>query len=272
MAVNPAVARALLLCVELRPAQASLPARRPHPWIGPMLGLVGVLALFGCEAVAPSVAPSPTGVRPAIQIDQQWTANGGQWTFTGQVDPAGDPTDVVLEVGPGPANLRRFDSRIPAGQGLLEAGPLTITTTEIPDIADICVRFTATNRSGSSSSSPLCFPHDPPTIAPPGAPTVEMDTRWTTAAGEWTFSARVDPEGLPTDVVMELGAGPASAAAFSIQVPAAQDMTEAGKLTISTRDIPDGEEICVRFTATNAIGAASSEPLCVPRSGATPNP
>lgn len=197
---------------------------------------------------------------------------GGRWTFTGRVDPADDPTDVVLEVGPGPANLRRFDARLPVARALLTAGPVAITTADIPDIDEICVRFTATNRSGSSSSSPLCFPHDLPTIAPPGAPTVEIDERWAATAGEWTFSARVDPEGSPTDVVMELGPGPASAGTFGTRVPAAQDMTEPAKLTISTRDIPDSDEICVRFTATNAVGATSSEPMCVSSSGATTSP
>lgn len=268
--MNPAAGRSISHRVELRPAKVRVRSRPlPTPFV---LGLVVAAALLGCESVPPSTAPSPTGVRPAIRIDQQWTAKGGQWTFTGHVDPAGDPTDVVLEVGPGPANLRRFDSRIPAGQALLDAGPLTITTSEIPDMPDICVRFTATNRSGSSSSSPLCFPHDLPTIPPPGAPTVEIDQRWAAAGGEWTFSARVDPEGSPTEVILEVGRGPASAATFETKVPAAQDMTEPAKLTISTRDVPDADEICIRFTASNAIGTASSEPLCVPSSGATASP
>jgi hypothetical protein len=186
------------------------------------------------------------------------------WTFTGNVDPQGDATDVILEVGPGPTTARRFDTKVPVQQDLMAAGPLTIETREIPDIDEICVRLTATNSGGTASSSPLCFPHDLPTFAPPTAPTVQIDERWTVANGEWTFKARVDPKGVATDVTLEIGPGPASSGRFDTSVPAAEDLTESATLTITTREIPDVDEVCVRFTATNSVGTSSSTPLCFP--------
>jgi hypothetical protein len=229
-----------------------------------VLGLVTLVVVLGCESAPPSIAPPATGVRPAVQIDPLWTAANGDWTFTGHVDPEGDATDVVLEIGPGPATARRFDARVPVEQDLMAAGPLTIATHEIPDIKDICVRFTATNGAGTTSSSPLCFPHDLPTIAPPAAPTVQIDPEWSVTNGDWAFTAHVDPKGEPTDVILEIGPGPASAGQFDTRVSAAQDLTDAATLTIATRKIPDADEICVRFTATNSIGTSSSSPLCFP--------
>ena len=226
--------------------------------------MVALVVALGCDnRPAPSTAPTATGVRPAVQIDQTWTATNGQWTFTGTVDPEGDATDVVLEIGPGPATARRFDGKVAVAQDLVDAGPLTIATREIPDIKDICVRFTATNSGGTTSSSPLCFPHDLPSFAPPAAPTVEIDPAWTVANGEWAFTVRIDPKGDPTDVRLEVGPGPAAAGKFDTQATA-QDLTDAATLTMTTRKIPDAKEVCVRFTATNGIGTASSNPLCFP--------
>ena len=229
-------------------------------------GLVVAIAVPGCgtDLPPPSVTPTAAAVRPAVQIDQMWTATNGRWTFKGTVDPEGLPTDVVLEIGPGPATARRFDGKVAVAQDVVVAGPLTVTTREIPNIKDICVRFTATNGGGTTSSSPLCFPHDLPTIAPPAAPTVHIDPDWTAANGQWTFSGPVDPKGLPTDVVLEIGAGPASSAKFDSRISVAQDVTDAATLTITTGEIPDIEDICVRFTATNRVGSASSTPLCFP--------
>jgi hypothetical protein len=127
---------------------------------------VSVVVVASCDSPPPS--PSPTGApgRPGIQIDPSWTATNGQWTFTGRVDPQGDPTDVVLEIGPGPITLRQFDRTLPVSKALVDAGPLTITTSAIPDIDEICVRFSATNGVGTSSSTPLCFAHDLPSFSP----------------------------------------------------------------------------------------------------------
>lgn len=231
--------------------------------------LVALVSIVGCGGPPPSsAAPTPSADRASIQIDKTWTAANGQWTFTGLVDPFGDATDVVLEIGPGTA--RQFDTKLPVAQGLTAAGPLTITTREIPDIDQICVRFTATNSAGSTSSTPLCFPHDIPSFAP-GAPTVQIDERWTAADGEWTFKAYVDPKGEPTDVILEIGPGPATAPRFDTRIPAARAMTEAATLAITTKKVPDSDEVCVRFTATNSVGTSSSTPLCVPRVAASPS-
>ena len=227
-----------------------------------------------CDAAVPSPSVSPSALaalRPAIQIDQQWAAADGQWTFTGRVDPDGEPTDVVLEVGPGPANARQFDATLPVTQGITAAGPVTITTRNLPDIDEICVRFTATNVAGSSSTPPLCFPRDLPTVGPPGAPVAEIVPDWTLTDGEWSFTGRIDPKGAPTDVLLEVGRGPAAGVTWEREIPAAQDQIEIATLTITTRDVPDADEICARFTATNAIGSASSEPLCVPGDGSSPS-
>ena len=227
---------------------------------------MATLAILGCESPAPpSASPTAVAVRPAIQIDQDWMAVDDLWTFTGNVDPQGDATDVILEIGPGPATARRFDTKVPVQQDLMAAGPLSIETREIPDIDEVCVRFTATNSVGTSSSSPLCFPHDLPTFAPPSAPTVQIDDRWTVTNGEWAFKTRVDPKGVGTDVTLEIGPGPSSSGEFDTKVPAAQDLTESATLTITTREIPDVDEVCVRFTATNSVGTSSSTPLCFAR-------
>ena len=123
----------------------------------PTLVALALVALVGCDSAQPSISPTSLGPRPGILIDETWTAANGEWTFTGRVEPEGDPTDVVLEVGPGPATARRFDTRLPVAEDLTEEGPLTITTREIPDIDEVCVRFTATNSLGTSSSKPVCF-------------------------------------------------------------------------------------------------------------------
>ena len=231
--------------------------------------LLGAILGCGTSPPAPTASPTADAERPAVQIDQTWSATDGLWTFTGNVDPQGDATDVVLEIGPGPANARRFDRKVPVQQGLVAAGPLSIATREIPDIDEICVRFTATNSGGTSSSAPLCFPHDLPTFAPAGAPTVTIDPKWTAANGGWTFIGRVDPMGEPTDVVLEIG--PASAGPFD-KTPVADGMTEAAKVEVTTRNVPATNEICARFTATNKIGSASSTTLCVPQALPSVNP
>jgi hypothetical protein len=138
---------------------------------------MGVLA--GCDAaVEPSPEPTEDALpKPAIQIDETWTAADGQWTFTGVVDPQGDPTAVILEIGPGPFSARIFDQEVPVSADLTDAGPISITTRELPDIPEICVRFAATNGAGTSVSSPLCIPHDLPSfVADAEPPTVTFTT------------------------------------------------------------------------------------------------
>lgn len=146
--------------------------------------VIGVIALAGCEALTATVTPNASGgshastapgavaAQPAIQIDPTWTSANGQWTFTGNVDPQGDSTDVKIQIGPGPATTRVFDKELPVAKGLTVPSPLTITTGEIPDIPEICVRFSATNSAGTSLTSPLCFPHDLPSFVPEAGPPV----------------------------------------------------------------------------------------------------
>jgi hypothetical protein len=224
-----------------------------------------LVALGACEfapaTIAPLTPPPPTAAaRPGIQIDETWQVQDGEWTFTGRVDPEGDATDVVLEIGPGPATARRFDARVEVLNGVVDAAPLRITTSEIPDIDEICVRFTATNGVGASSSRPLCFPHDLPSFVAE-APTVTIDEDYTVTGREYAFTGRIDPNGVATDVVLELGSGPAADPTFDQQLPAGAAMTEPATITLST-GIPDADEVCVRFTATNDVGTASSTPLC----------
>jgi hypothetical protein len=134
-------------------------------WSVALAGVVGTAVVAGCIAPTPSATPTvPPPPKPSVQIDPTWQAEGGEWTFTGRVDPQGDPTDVVLEIGPGPFTARQFDRQVPVAQDLTAAGPLTITTRDFPDIDEICVRFTATNSAGTSSTSPLCVPHDLPSF------------------------------------------------------------------------------------------------------------
>lgn len=246
--------------------------------IPPAAALLALLAIVaGCDTALPSpsssVTPRPTlaAARPAVQIDETWTALNGEWTFTGRVDPQGDATDVVLEVGPGPQTARTFDTRVTVEDDLTIAGPVTITTRAIPDIDEICVRFSAANSGGTSSTQPLCFPHDLPSIPLPGAPTVSIDPTWTFADGAWSFTARLDPNRAETDLVLETGPGPAANPRFTESNPVSQDVIEGAAVTFSTTNIPDADVACVRFTATNEHGSASSEPLCFDPNGPPPS-
>jgi hypothetical protein len=145
--------------------------------------VIGAAVLAGCDAQVPSGAPNPRSspttfaLKPAVRMDPSWQSSNGLWTFTGQVDPEFDSTDVVLEIGPGPATARQFDQRITVAQDLTAPGALTITTRDIPDIDDICVRFAATNSAGTSFTTPLCFPHDLPSfVIDEVPPTAEFST------------------------------------------------------------------------------------------------
>lgn len=240
------------------------------------LGLIAA----ACDTATPSVVPTSSDApasasaavpRPAVELDPVWTAKNGAWTFTGHVDPQDDPTEVVLEIGPGPITARVFDTQVAVQDGLTSASPLTITTKAIPDIKEICVRFRATNGGGTTTTTPLCFPHDLPSIAPPGTPTVEIDPRWTVANGAWSFTGRIDPNGAPSAVVLEVGRGPASAPTYGVRIPVQQDLAEQATVMFATDQIPDASDVCVRFTATNAFGSASSKPLCFDPRGPPPS-
>lgn len=227
---------------------------------------IGVVVLLAaCDSAVPTVAPSPTpGVfesPPGVAIDGTWTAKDGQWTFTGSVDPQGAPTDVLLQIGPGPETLRQFDTQVPVAQQLADAGPLTVTTAQIPKIALICVRFAATNRAGTSYTQPLCFPHDPPTNPPPGAPLVRIDATAPATNGQWTIWAYVDSKGVATDAVLDIGTGPASGPTYTSHVSIAKAFTYSATLQVAV-DVPKADQVCVRVTATNSVGTTSSAPSC----------
>lgn len=162
-------ARGVFSPVEPRLGQANTQSTARSSLVG--VGVLLFVAIAGCGSAPPnleppSVQPTLAVAPPSVRIDQTWTAVNGTWTFTGQVDPQGDRTDVVLEIGPGPAGARHFDTRLPVVQAVSSPGPLTITTRQIPDIDEICVRFTATNSGGTTWTTPLCFPHDLPSFAP----------------------------------------------------------------------------------------------------------
>lgn len=127
--------------------------------------LLAAAAVAACDATAPSPSVSETAppAKPSVTIET-WGVSAGTWSFNGHVDPQGDPTDVILEIGPGPQTARIFNEQVPVASDLVDAGPLTATTAKIPDIPEICVRFAATNSAGTSLSTPLCFPHDLPSF------------------------------------------------------------------------------------------------------------
>lgn len=123
------------------------------------------VVLGGCGSELVTRTPL-AAERPGIEIDATYGHAGSDWTITGRVDPQGAATDVVLDVGPGPSTARVFTQHVPVASATTDAAPLTITTREIPDIPQICVRFAATNSVGTSYSEPLCFPHDLPSFGP----------------------------------------------------------------------------------------------------------
>jgi len=207
--------------------------------------VIAVVALAGCDGQAGSVGPNGSGgsndsgapgaaAQPWIQIDQTWQVADGEWTFTGHVDPQGDATQVIIEIGPGPATARVFDNDLPVAQDVTVPSPLTVTTDEIPDIPEICVRFSATNSAGTSVTTPLCFPHDQPSSAPEAAPPVT------------TFSA------------------PAKGSTVAIKTTSfTVTWTESGGATITDRSLQrqvavDSAGVCGSFADDGAASAAAS--------------
>jgi hypothetical protein len=223
------------------------------------LVVVGVAALAACGP-SPSADRTAPPVQPAIQIDPSWQAADGEWTFTGRVDPADDPTDVVLEIGPGPITARRFDQQIPVADDLVEPGPLTITTRDIPDIDEICVRFSAKNGAGTSFSTPLCVPHDLPSfivdVAPPatefsapggGTESVLSATSYTVTWTETDEGTGITRRSLQRQVA---DGGGGTCSEFADDGPAD---TSASPVTAS--DLADG--MCYRWIQTLADGAGN---------------
>jgi hypothetical protein len=111
----------------------------------------------GCDlaTVSPSPSESPPGV-PLMRFQTTTTAqfDGRRWTFFAQVRPNGSPTDVVLEVGTGTPEAATFDQVLPAHEDLLDTKTFDFKV-ELPD-EPFCVRFTATNAVGTTSTPPHC--------------------------------------------------------------------------------------------------------------------
>ena len=234
------------------------------------------LVAAACDATAPSpttgVTPGPTrGVfadRPGIAIDQTFGRLSGRWSFSGRVDPQGAPTDVVLEIGPGPETLRQFYTQVPVAQGVTTASPVSVTTTDIPDTREICVRFTATNTSGTSSTTPLCFPHDLPTPAPPGEPTVRIDQVAPGSNGQWLVTAYIDSMNSPTNVVLDVGKGPLGATLYSSHIVMATAFQLAGSIQVAFTPT-DAPTTCIRVVATNSVGRTTSADSCFSPAGSS---
>lgn len=143
-----------------------MPARR---WL---LVPVLALAIAGCsEPVPETPTPSPP-TAPTIVVGN-FTGIDGRWTFNASVHPRGSPTDVVLEYYLGPEGSRDFDQRVDVETGLLDSGTMTAQLV-LADDAVFCVRFTATNEVGSTSSEPRCLGERPPGVivvpVPPSDP------------------------------------------------------------------------------------------------------
>jgi hypothetical protein len=128
-----------------------------------------VVALVACGEPAspsPSLAPAP----PSIVLGD-WTTTDGHWTIHASVDPKGSPTDVFVEYGPGPAESPGFTESIVVENDLIE--PTSISpTVDLPADVELCVRLTATNEVGSSSTTPRCpFPRGSIIIVEPSPST-----------------------------------------------------------------------------------------------------
>lgn len=113
------------------------------------------LAVAACGEPAPeSPTPSPP-TAPTIVVGS-FTGTDGRWTFNASVHPRGSPTDIVLEYRLGPEGPGDFDQRVDVETGLLNSGTVTAQLV-LADDAVFCVRFTATNEVGSTSSEPRCL-------------------------------------------------------------------------------------------------------------------
>jgi hypothetical protein len=79
----------------------------------------------------------------------------------------------------------------------------------------------------------------------------------------WTISVIVDPKGVPTDVVAEWHVG-RDELPFDGSVPVADDVIDVGRVSVRTTELPSEVGFCYRFTATNELGAASTDAVCFP--------
>jgi hypothetical protein len=99
----------------------------------------------------------------------------------------------------------------------------------------------------------------------PGPP----DLRFSSSTGGtfdgriWTISVIVEPKGLPTDVVLEYHPG-SEDGPFGFVIPVAEDVLDVGRVSTQTTDLPVDQAFCYRFTATNELGAVSTDAHCLP--------
>jgi hypothetical protein len=116
--------------------------------------------------------------------------------------------------------------------------------------------------AGCVAPEPTERPRPTPT---PGPPAIRPDTGSSNTFDgmTWTLSVLVYPQGEPTDVAIEWGTG-TEAGPFDHVIPMAEDVLDAGRILIQTRDLPPDPPFCLRFTATNSYGSASTPAHCVP--------
>jgi len=110
------------------------------------------------ERVRPTPAPGPPSIRPAS--GSSGIFDGRTWTLYVTVEPKGEPTDVVIEWGTG-SETGPFDHVIPMAEGVVDAGRISIPTTDLPVDGGYSLRFTATNAFGSASTTAHCVPGFP---------------------------------------------------------------------------------------------------------------
>lgn len=109
-------------------------------------------------------------------------------------------------------------------------------------------------------------PSDPVRPTPtPGPPSIRpaAGSSWNFDGRVWTLSVVVEPKGMPTDVVIEWGTGTESGP-FDHVIPMAEAVVDLGVVTTRTSDLPTDGGYCLRFTATNAFGSASTTAVCSP--------
>jgi hypothetical protein len=90
-----------------------------------------------------------------------------------------------------------------------------------------------------------------------------LDLHSTATNGRWKFTGSVDPDGLSSRVLFEVATGQSSSRNWTEQMVVADGVTSATPLQVETT-LPEGVEICVRFTMVNEAGRTSSKPLCMP--------
>lgn len=132
------------------------------------------LVIAAC-AVAPEpteqVRPTPTPGPPSVRFSSSTgsTFDGRTWTLSVIVEPKGLPTNVVAEWHGG-IDVGPFDGSVPVADDVLEAGRVTVQTTDLPSDVGFCYRFTATNDLGAASTDAVCFPGPPPAAPTPAGP------------------------------------------------------------------------------------------------------